>query len=101
MGELGGDSPKYHEEMAVYARDRCDLLIGVGELAKQYSPDHWFINSAACANEIQQLLCCDDCVLVKGSASVRMARVVQKLLKSDGMGLVRAHESNSRSLADA
>jgi UDP-N-acetylmuramoyl-tripeptide--D-alanyl-D-alanine ligase len=101
MGELGDESRKHHEEIAAYARDRCDVLIGVGELAKAYSPDHWFPNSEACASEVQQLLSCGDCVLVKGSASVHMAQVARMLLKPHGMGLVRAPEPTVRSLADA
>lgn len=79
MAEMGEESRRYHEELGDYARSRADLLIGVGELSRHYSPDHWFDSSDACADGIEKLLRCDDCVLVKGSASARMSRVVTKL----------------------
>lgn len=79
MAEMGEESRRYHEELGDYARGRADLLIGVGELSRHYSPDHWFDSSDACADGIEKLLRCDDCVLVKGSASARMSRVVTKL----------------------
>lgn len=79
MGELGDESVRYHEEIGGYARSRADLLIGVGELAKHYAPNHWYPDSDACAREIRDLLQNGDCVLIKGSASVRMTKVVAKL----------------------
>ena len=79
MSEMGEESRRYHEELGDYARSRADLLIGVGELSRHYSPDHWFDSSDACANGIEKLIHGDDCVLVKGSASTRMSRVVTKL----------------------
>ena len=79
MAEMGEECRFYHEELGAYARNRTDVLIGVGELARLYSPDHWFDNSDACADGIEQLLRFDDHVLVKGSASARMSRVVTKL----------------------
>lgn len=79
MAELGGDGPRYHEEIGVYARDRTDVLIGVGALAKYYSPDLWFETSDACADGIESLVRMNDCLLVKGSASAKMGRVVKRL----------------------
>jgi len=79
MGELGDEGPRYHEEIGIYARSRADLLIGVGDLAKYYVPDHWFADSEACANEVRNLLHNGDCVFIKGSAAVRMIKVVAKL----------------------
>ncbi len=79
MSEMGEDSSRYHEDLGIYARSRADLLIGVGELSRHYSPDHWFESSDACVDGIEKLLRSDDCVLVKGSASARMSRVVTKL----------------------
>lgn len=101
MGELGDDSAKYHEEIAAYARERCDVLIGVGELARPYAADRWFSDSAACAKEVGQLLHPGDCVLVKGSASVRMARIVRELRKTDRTELPRASETPPRELLEA
>lgn len=83
MSEMGDESPRYHKELGEYARSRSDLLIGVGELAKHYAPDHWFDNSNACADGIQNLLRPNDFVFVKGSASTKMSRVVSKLQEID------------------
>ena len=79
MAELGEEGPRYHEEVGAYARSRADILIGVGELAKYYSPDFWFDTSDACAGHVESLVRVDDCLLVKGSASARMGRVVERL----------------------
>lgn len=79
MRELGEEGPRYHEEVGAYARSRADVLIGVGELAKHYNPDFWFETSDACADRIESLVRVDDCLLVKGSASARMGRVVKRL----------------------
>jgi UDP-N-acetylmuramoyl-tripeptide--D-alanyl-D-alanine ligase len=79
MAELGDDSTSYHEEIGAYARTRADVVIGVGDLAKAYSPDHWFADSRACAEEILSILYSGDHVLIKGSGSARMKTVVAKL----------------------
>ena len=81
MAELGAEGPLYHAQVGAYARSRTDLLIGVGELSKLYKPDHWFDSSEACADAIENLLCMNDCVLVKGSHSARMELVVKQLRK--------------------
>jgi UDP-N-acetylmuramoyl-tripeptide--D-alanyl-D-alanine ligase len=82
MGELGDNSLRYHEEIGTYARSRADLVIGVGDIAKTYAPDHWFANSNACADEILRLVCSGDQILIKGSGSVKMNTVVAKLRNS-------------------
>jgi UDP-N-acetylmuramoyl-tripeptide--D-alanyl-D-alanine ligase len=79
MAELGEEGPCYHEEVGAYARSRADVLIGVGELSKHYNPNFWFDTSDSCAAQIESLLRCGDCLLVKGSFSARMERVVIKL----------------------
>ncbi|MFZ3081487.1 Mur ligase family protein [Rhodoferax ferrireducens] len=81
MAELGPEGPRFHEDVGAYARNRTDILIGVGELSKLYKPDHWFDSSEACADAIENLLHLDDCVLVKGSHSARMELVVKRLRK--------------------
>jgi UDP-N-acetylmuramoyl-tripeptide--D-alanyl-D-alanine ligase len=82
MAELGDNSTRYHEEIGAYARSRADVVIGVGDLAKAYSPDHWFADSRACAEEILSILSSGDHVLIKGSGSARMKTVVAKLRDS-------------------
>lgn len=79
MAELGDRSESYHEEIGAYARDRADVLIGVGTLARHYDPQHWFADSGACAAALGGLIDARDCVLVKGSASVGLDRVVERL----------------------
>lgn len=82
MSELGENGASFHEEIAAYARSRADLLVGVGDLARHYNPDIWFETSEACADQIGNLARLGDCILVKGSASTRMSKVVERLRES-------------------
>lgn len=82
MSELGENGVSFHEEIAAYARSRADLLVGVGDLARHYNPDIWFETSEACADQIGNLARLGDCILVKGSASTRMSKVVERLRES-------------------
>jgi UDP-N-acetylmuramoyl-tripeptide--D-alanyl-D-alanine ligase len=81
MVELGLEGPQYHEEIAAYARERADVVIGVGELAQRYRPDHWFADSKECATRLPTFVHRGDCLLVKGSHSVHLERVVEELRK--------------------
>ena len=79
MAELGEDKVRFHDEIGRYAREKCDVIVGVGELARYYRPDFWFSTSDECAENLHELIHADDCVLVKGSASVKMSSVVEAL----------------------
>jgi UDP-N-acetylmuramoyl-tripeptide--D-alanyl-D-alanine ligase len=79
MGELGAEATQYHEQIGVYAHQKADVVIGVGELARHYDPDHWFADSDECAREVHGLVVPGDCVLVKGSHSVHMSAIVERL----------------------
>jgi UDP-N-acetylmuramoyl-tripeptide--D-alanyl-D-alanine ligase len=79
MAELGDEAARFHREIGDYARERSDLLIGVGEPARDYQPDHWFATSTDCADRIDELLRPGDILLVKGSGSVEMGRVADRL----------------------
>lgn len=79
MALLGRESPHYHQEIAAYAHERADFLIGVGEMAKHYQPDCWYATSEECAAHLKSFIRRGDCVLVKGSGSVRLREVVQEL----------------------
>lgn len=79
MGELGEASASYHRDIGAHARRCADLLVGVGEMGRSYDPDRFFPDSDACADAIGGLVTPGDCVLVKGSASVGMRKVVQRL----------------------
>jgi UDP-N-acetylmuramyl pentapeptide synthase len=79
MGELGDETRQYHQQIGTYARRKADVIIGVGELARHYVPDHWFPDSGACARRVHGLVVSGDCVLVKGSASVHMNVIIEPL----------------------
>ncbi len=92
MAELGDHSRRYHEEVGEYARSRADLLVGVGEMARHYRPHHWFATSEECAAALVPLLRPRDCLLVKGSASVRMGQIVEHLQNAE---MVAGHAAAS------
>jgi UDP-N-acetylmuramoyl-tripeptide--D-alanyl-D-alanine ligase len=77
MKELGPEATRYHDEIAEYAGTRADVIIGVGPLARHYRPEHWFETSDQCAEALPSLLAPGDCVLVKGSNSVALDKVVR------------------------
>ena len=79
MAELGENTVTFHDEIGRYAREKCDVTIGVGELARHYNPDHWFSTSRACAEQIAELVRPGDCLLVKGSASLEMGVIVRRV----------------------
>jgi UDP-N-acetylmuramoyl-tripeptide--D-alanyl-D-alanine ligase len=79
MKELGGESSRYHADIAAYARSRSDVIVAVGPLAKQYAPDHWFATSTECVEALPGLVAAGDYVLVKGSRSIELERVVNRL----------------------
>jgi UDP-N-acetylmuramyl pentapeptide synthase len=81
MGELGEHSAHYHAEIAHYARERADMIVGVGALAKAYQADFWFTDSEECANHLHDWVRPNDCVLMKGSHSVYLRRVVKQLTR--------------------
>lgn len=79
MAELGEDAERYHQELGAYARNRVDLLIGVGELSRKYQPDFWFESSDACVLQLRDIVRAGDCLLVKGSHSAGMEKVAAEL----------------------
>lgn len=79
MAELGEESARYHREVGLLARAAADLVIGVGPLAQHYEHNHWFETSADCAGAVASLIRDGDYVLVKGSHSARLSRVVGAL----------------------
>jgi UDP-N-acetylmuramoyl-tripeptide--D-alanyl-D-alanine ligase len=79
MSELGDDAVRYHQEIGAYAHRCADVIIGVGELSRHYQPDHWFATSESCSGRLAALVQEDDCILVKGSASAKMPRIVARL----------------------
>ena len=80
MKELGPESQELHKEIADYAGSKANIVLGVGdEFGRLYEPDHFYKDSAECARNIGNWVGKGDCVLVKGSHSVGMLRVVEAL----------------------
>lgn len=84
MKELGHDARRYHREVGHYAREKAQLVIGVGELAREYDANQWFATSREAAAVVHAIVRSGDLVLVKGSRSVAMERVVQALKELRG-----------------
>jgi UDP-N-acetylmuramoyl-tripeptide--D-alanyl-D-alanine ligase len=78
MAELGPDAPSYHREVAEEA-EAVDLVLGVGELARDYEPDEWVATAAEAAEVARGLVRPGDAVLVKGSRSVGLEVVAEAL----------------------
>jgi UDP-N-acetylmuramoyl-tripeptide--D-alanyl-D-alanine ligase len=66
-------------ETALPVQRRVAFLGRVGELARYYDPDQWFADSYECAQQVRGLIAPGDCVLVKGSRSVHMDAIVERL----------------------
>jgi UDP-N-acetylmuramoyl-tripeptide--D-alanyl-D-alanine ligase len=78
MAELGPDGPRYHREVSELTTD-LDIVVGVGQLARDYGPTHWVADAEAAAKLLSELLEPGDVVLVKGSRAVGLERVAQNL----------------------
>jgi UDP-N-acetylmuramoyl-tripeptide--D-alanyl-D-alanine ligase len=80
MAELGPDAEGFHVDVGALARERgVAPLIGVGELARDYSPDEWAPDPEAAAELVGGMLEEGDVVLVKGSRSVGLERFTDAL----------------------
>jgi UDP-N-acetylmuramoyl-tripeptide--D-alanyl-D-alanine ligase len=80
MAELGSEAARYHHEVAVQAAG-FDVVIGVGQLARDYDPTHWVADADQAARLLRELLEPGDIVLVKGSRSVGLERVAENLAR--------------------
>lgn len=78
MAELGPEGPRYHREVGKQATE-LDVVVGVGELARDYGPTHWVADAEAAAALLQELLEPGDMVLVKGSRAVGLESVAANL----------------------
>ncbi len=80
MAELGPDAPGHHREVGAHARAAgVDLLIGVGEPARDYAPDELVADPTEAAELLAPLLGRGDAVLVKGSRSAGLELVAEAL----------------------
>ena len=85
MGELGDFADASHQEIGRFAREhRVDRLFATGKLSAQAveafgTGAEWFADTEALARAVNAELTREVCVLVKGSRSNRLERVVEAL----------------------
>jgi UDP-N-acetylmuramoyl-tripeptide--D-alanyl-D-alanine ligase len=80
MAELGPEAPSFHREIGAHARSEgVDLLIGVGEPAREYGPDELVRTPAEAAEFLAAQLEPGDAILVKGSRSAGLEDVAETL----------------------
>jgi UDP-N-acetylmuramoyl-tripeptide--D-alanyl-D-alanine ligase len=82
MAELGPDGPAYHREVGRHARGGdvgVDMLVGVGEPARDYDPDELVGAPEEAAELLAAQLEAGDVVLVKGSRSAGLEAVAEAL----------------------
>jgi UDP-N-acetylmuramoyl-tripeptide--D-alanyl-D-alanine ligase len=78
MAELGAEGSRYHREIGELLAP-IDHVIAVGDLARGYGTGEWVQDAAEAAKRLAELLQPGDVVLVKGSRSVGLEAVAQKL----------------------
>ena len=78
MAELGAEGSRYHREIGELLAP-IDHVIAVGDLARGYGTGEWVQDADEAAKRLAELLQPGDVVLVKGSRSVGLERVAQKL----------------------
>lgn len=88
MGELGEGAPDLHEDVGRHARDRgIDQLIAVGQFHEHtlngFGGGVGFADQDALFAALTDLIPPGATVLVKGSRSARMERVVQQLISKE------------------
>jgi len=80
MGELGPGAAGYHREVGESARaEGVDLLIGVGEPAREYAPDELLATPEEAAEWLAAQVEPGDTILVKGSRSAGLEAVAEVL----------------------
>ena len=80
MAELGFEAANYHRGIGAHARAAgIDLLVGVGEVARDYGPDQMVADPSEAAELLAPLLDSGDTVLVKGSRSAGLELVAETL----------------------
>jgi len=98
MAELGPGAPAYHREVGAHARDEgVDLLIGVGEPARDYQPDELVADPGEAAELLAAQLEPGDAILVKGSRSAGLEGVAELLQGQAAPGRGSGGQSQSDS----
>lgn len=85
MGELGPGAARFHREVGAHAREQgVDLVLGVGEPARDYDPDELVADPGEAAEWLATHLEAGDAVLVKGSRSAGLEAVADALVELQG-----------------
>lgn len=80
MAELGPDAAAYHRAIGAGARDEgIDIVIGVGEPARDYDPDELLATPEEAAEWLAAQAESGDTILVKGSRSAGLEAVAETL----------------------
>lgn len=80
MAELGPTGPEHHREIGTLLRERgIEPVLGVGELARDYEPNHWVRSADEAVTFAREMLEPGDVVLIKGSRSVGLELVADDL----------------------
>ena len=79
MKELGDITANSHKEIAKYARVHTDFIVGVGNDFSNLDFDLWFSDVDKLIKEIDNIVEPEDVVLVKGSRSNNLDKLVDRL----------------------
>lgn len=80
MKEIGPITQRSHQEVAKFAKRVSDFTIGVGGGFRDLELDKWYPNVEKLKEEAKDLLKRGDIVLIKGSHSNRLDKLVNELL---------------------
>lgn len=81
MKELGAKADEYHQQFKTVLKRDFDILIGVGEKSRLFEPDYHFNRVEEAIPFILRLAQKNDMILVKGSHSVHLEKIIDKLIK--------------------
>ncbi len=102
MAELGPDARSYHREVGEHARAAgIDLLVGVGQRARDYDPDELVADPGEAAELLAEQLGPGDAVLVKGSRSAGLEAVADRLDLLLGRGGTPGRQSGGKFSPDS
>ena len=91
MAELGAQAVELHRQIGVYAQSRCDLVLSIGELARNAATafgagGQSFAELAVLEAALVPQLGADVTVLIKGSRVMGLERLVRALVAPQGRG---------------
>ncbi len=94
MYELGDFSIKAHKDVGIYLKDKCDILISVGQDAKYIYDEavnnmkaYYFRTKEEACQLIKKIITNNDTILVKASRAMQMESVVDFIVKDRKRGI--------------